>query len=126
MLNILYTYNRNYKYIQPTFFAGSLTATALVPQLSLAPRALSCSSSHLCALGAGMHAVYPWQEEARLGRLRVADHLTLLRSAVSISDTDQTRSRLMILIYIATCFLRDHIVLPRDNNMISRAGSEAQ
>jgi len=73
-----------------------------------------------------MNAAYPWEEEASPERLQVADHLTLPRSAVSISDPDQTRSHLMILIYIATCFLRDHIVLPRDNNMISRAGSEAQ
>ena len=30
------------------------------------------------------------------------------------------------LIYINMCCLRDHIVSPRDNNMISHAGSEAQ
>ena len=73
-----------------------------------------------------MNAAYPWKEEASLEQLQVADHLTLPRSAVSISDPDQTRSHLMILIYIDTCFLHDHIVSPRDNNMISRAGSEAQ
>ena len=72
-----------------------------------------------------MHAAYPWEEEASLERLQVADHLTL-PSAVSISDPDQTRWRLMILIHIDTCFLRDHIVSPRDNDMIRRAGSEAQ
>ena len=126
MLSILVQIIRNYMYLPSTFFAGSLTATALVPQLSPPLRALSLSSSHLCALGAGMNAAYPWEEEASPERLQVADHLTLPRSAVSISDPDQTRSHLMILIYIATCFLRDHIVLPRDNNMISRAGSEAQ
>ena len=68
----------------------------------------------------------PMGEEANLERLQVADHLTLPRSAVSISDPDQTRSHLMILIYIDTCFLCDHIVSQHDNNLISRAGSEAQ
>ena len=70
-----------------------------------------------------MHAACPWEEEASLEWLQVADHLTLPRSAVSISDPDQTRLHLMILIYIDTCFLHDHIVSPRDNKMISRAGS---
>ena len=73
-----------------------------------------------------MHAARPWEEESSLERLQGDDHLTLPRSAIFISDTDQTRSHLMILIYIDTCFLRDHIVSSRDNNMISRAGSEAQ
>ena len=73
-----------------------------------------------------MYIAYPWEEEASLARLQVAGHLTLPRSAVSISCPDQTRSRLMILIYIDTYFLRDHIVSPRDNNMIHCAGSEAQ
>ena len=61
----------------------------------------------------------PMREEASLERLQVADHLTLPRSAVSISDPDQTRLHLMILVYIDACFLCD-------NNLISRAGSEAQ
>ena len=73
-----------------------------------------------------MHAAYPWEEEASLDRLQVAYHLTLPRSGVSISELDQTRSHLMILIYIDTPFLRDYIVSPRDNNMISPAGIEAQ
>ena len=73
-----------------------------------------------------MPAAYPWEVEANLERLQVADHLTLARSAVSISDPDQTRSRLMILIYINTCSLRDHIFSPRDSIMIRLAGSEAQ
>ena len=73
-----------------------------------------------------MHAAYPWEEEASLEWLYVADHLTLSRSAVSISDPDQTRSHLMILIHIDTCFLYDHIISPHDNNMIRRAVSEAQ
>ena len=73
-----------------------------------------------------MHAVYPWEEEAYLEWLKVADHLTLPRSGGSISELDQTRSHLMILIYIDTPFLRDYIVSPRDNNMISRAGIEAK
>ena len=29
-------------------------------------------------------------------------------------------------IYIETCCLRDHIISPRGNNLISRAGSKAQ
>ena len=68
----------------------------------------------------------PMGEEASLDWLQVADHLTLLRSAISISVPDQTRLLLMILIYIDVCFLRDHIVSQRDNNLISCAGSEPQ
>ena len=68
----------------------------------------------------------PMGEEASLEQLQVADRLTLPRSAVSISDPDQTRSLLMILIYINACFLGDHIVSLRVDNLISRAESEAQ
>ena len=68
----------------------------------------------------------PMGEEASLEWLQMADHLTLPRSAVSISDPDQTRSLLMILIYIDAYFLCDHIVSLRDNNMIPRTGREAQ
>ena len=65
-------------------------------------------------------------EEASLDWLQVADHLTLPRSGGSILELDQTRSHLMILIYIDAPFLPDYIVSPRDNNMISRAGIEAK
>ena len=38
-----------------------------------------------------MHAAYPWEEDASLERLQVAEHLTLLRNGVSISEPDPTR-----------------------------------
>ena len=56
--------------LQSTFLLWSLTTTALVPRSLFPQELLSISSSHLCALGAGMHAAYPWEEAASLGCCR--------------------------------------------------------
>ena len=95
-----------------TFLARSLTATV--------PRALSISSSHLCALGAGMHAACPWEEAASLSCCSwLSKWLFQYHNRIRPDCSDDP-------IYIDVCYLRDHIVSPRDNNLICRARSEAQ
>ena len=105
--------------------ASKLDCYCLNSPLSLAPRALSISTPHLWALQAGRHAACPWEEEASLGCCRWLS--TWLFQAVAYQYHNRIKPDCSDdLIYIGACCLRDHIVSPRDNNLISRAGSEAQ
>ena len=46
---------------QSTFSSWSFDCYCLLSLLSLAPRAAHHQNSHLCAVGAGMHAAYLWE-----------------------------------------------------------------
>ena len=118
-------YRMIYALVSVNLLAWSFDCYCLFSLLSFAPREALHSSSHLCALGAGMqHACL--REEAVSSdccRWPTPDSFRECRLDI-ITRSNQNALMIRSISRRATCVIRS--LSPRDNNLISRTGDEAQ
>ena len=107
--------------VSVNLLAWSFDCYCLFSLLSFSPRAALHSSSHLCALGAGMQHACPREEAAAGGW--TPDAFRECRLDI-ITGSNQNALMIWSISRRATCVIRS--LSPRDNNLISRAGGEAQ